>query len=580
LMKLLSLTTAAVALLALGARLAAADGEEAADFACSLCNTFFQQVDERTHQPIRQWDALKDFVQTSGYCRGAAAGRFNPCEIVVPALDRLPTDASSDSLYQSSRAACVQLQLCADQVIFNVPGANDAIAEAMESTGDRRHEKRTSVKITDRKEPRPTVPTGTIHDVRVSLGHGSRGANWLRLSYIDNKPRTTPHSQEFLDFFDYNEPFKYYWTEKTIHSTVRPFANGSATTTYAMGDGFNITVRLPKIGGGVRGFLFGDPCFAGEWVGCRHAEEFDIFNRLTSLLNAALVKDADMWVLLGDNFYDPLGILAPHFMQALTVEAKSQPLVSVPGNHDLWQYGQPGATHGTDTYGNGYMQYYVSDSTAAVQNFRSGSHSPFDFSVDPTTKQVAAVGNFFTYNLIGNLGIIAFNGANSREVSDPLFVEACHWVGSVKPKYVFLIGHWSGDASGCAEDMCSPKVHARLITLDGCKEMADRIKWFEGHQHCNIIVKEDTGFRMGAFGMGGCRNVDEPNFGIPFFETTDDGQLTIGYFPIAGGNGTVPLDAEGNPCPEDQSWDNVFNCIKANGIDGCRHLSVTWHHQE
>jgi hypothetical protein len=575
---------------------AAADGETLDDFQCSLC---FEMLDEIKTQrnaaasaPLTTWDSLRAYLATSRYCRTAMFGNFNPCDAVRPAL---ATTQPRGRLPEVSRDACVVLDLCPTEQIL---GMQDLLArrhikhatahvehddhdEAEKDDKKKKHHKKEEPHHKKKDHPRKkkthSETASEVHDLRVALSHGARGYDNIRVSYIDNEPRDHPHTPEFLNFFSYNDRFHYVWPNKTLHSAIKPITNG--TNVFTIGNDFNISVRMPAQGKGVRGLLIADPCFSGDYVGCRHGKELKIFERLTSLLNTALVRDVDTWAIIGDNFYDPHGILVPQFMAALTLEAKSQPVISVPGNHDFWQHGSPTAKSGYDTYGNGYMQYWVTDTSAAVDNDRKNISAPLDFAVDPSTKKISDVRNFFTYNMIGNVATITFSGAHDKAVSDPLFAEACEWVDEVKPAFVFVIGHWSSEHLGCAKDMRTADVHARIITMKGCKEIKDRVKWFEGHMHCNWVVKKDTGFRVAGFGMGGCSG-KIPNFGIPFFETTDDGELHVGYFPIVGGNGTVPLKEEIHGNSQDIAWDTFFNCVTANGIGGCKHLAVEWLHQK
>jgi len=415
---------------------------------------------------------------------------------------------------------------------------------------------------------------GPVHDMKVALAHGSRGYDFARISYVDNVARN--HSDAFMNFFSYNAPFHYVWTEKWLHTTVVPINTSDPNgTTFAIGVDFNVTIKVPPRMGAVRGFILGDPCFNGDYVGCRHGGTFHVFDRLTQMLNVGLSRDVDTWALLGDNFYDPHGVLSPQFMQALSMPAKSKPMVVVPGNHDFWQHGSPHSRTGYDTYGNGYMQYWGTDTQASLAN----ASMPFDFRVDPSTKEIAAAGNFFSYNRIGSLATITFSGAHHKDVMDPLFQEACEWVKREQPSYVFVLGHWSGVDLGCAEKMSTRDVHERIKKMPGCKEMSHRIKWFEGHQHCNLIVKENEGFRVAGWGMGGCKNHESPNFGVPYFDISDEGRLHVGYFPIVGGNGTVPIDVENESCGQDITWETFIGCIEANGLAGCKHLSVIWHEQ-
>jgi hypothetical protein len=297
------------------------------------------------------------------------------------------------------------------------------------------------------------------------------------------------------------------------------------------------------------------------------------------MLNAGLESDNDFWMIIGDNFYDPHGILGPKFFTQLTHAAKSKPIMSIVGNHDFWQHGSPTAKSGYDTFGNGYMQYYLMD-TAASLTQKDGV--PLDFSVDPTASalrlrdgnpHLPPATNFFTLNAIGDVMMMSFSGAHTFEDSKPLFDDACKVVSEQKPKWFIVIGHWTGVDLGCQPKMTTKEVHEYITTVDGCKEMAHRVKWLEGHVHCNVVMEKDTGFRVAGFGMKDCSN-----FGFPFIDSTGD-HLEIGYFPIVGGNGTVP-SADEAASANDVDFDTLHACIQANGIAGCKRYAVNWLRQK
>ena len=59
--------------------------------------------------------------------------------------------------------------------------------------------------------------------------------------------------------------------------------------------------------------------------------------RLPRLVNA--LSDVDFRAILGDNFYDRDGDITQRFFDKLTLKAKSQWQMTVPGNHDFWNTG-------------------------------------------------------------------------------------------------------------------------------------------------------------------------------------------------------------------------------------------------
>jgi hypothetical protein len=533
---------------------AEADGREARDFQCQLCRSFVGALrapaEKSTARLVRQrnhGDKALTVEEVLRACR--TSGAFDSCDFTAPALKRLlgerPLSEARALLGELGDDACGRMELCpVNEPWRTAPAADDSL------------------------------------DVRVALGHIHRGYGNLRVSVVDND--AAKHDQAFLDFFEYNEPFKYFWTDKTLHTTVKAITPGQEQI-WKAGTELTLNVTLPPQGKGVRGFVVADPCFSSEYVHCLHADEWKIFERLPKMLNAGLESDNDFWMIIGDNFYDPHGILGPKFFTQLTQAAKSKPIVSIVGNHDFWQHGSPTA-HGYDTFGNGYMQYYLMDTAASL---REAGNVPLNFTVDPTKAIVGGVRsavdppnvhlppatNFFTLNAIGDVMMMSFSGAHTFEESKPLFDDACKVVSEQKAKWFVVIGHWTGVDAGCQPKMTTKDVHEYITTVDGCKEMAHRVKWLEGHAHCNLIMKKDTGFRVAGYGMKGCGN-----FGFPFIDSTGD-HLEIGYFPVVGGNGTVD-EADEAASASDVDFDTLYSCIKENGIGGCKHHAVSWLHQK
>lgn len=66
------------------------------------------------------------------------------------------------------------------------------------------------------------------------------------------------------------------------------------------------------------------------------------------------------------------------------------------------------------------------------------------------------------------------------------------------------MGHWNEDGLGCSADMTTPTVYSTLKSEPKCAGIADKLKYFEGHAHCNEVVEKDVGFMVGANGMSQC----------------------------------------------------------------------------
>lgn len=212
-----------------------------------------------------------------------------------------------------------------------------------------------------------------------------------------------------------------------------------------------------------------------------------------------------------------------------------------------------------DQYANGFMQFYGQD-VAASYHAEDGT-TPYDFSVNPNDKlEIPALENFFFYHSIGNTAFIGYSGAHSFEDTLPYFEEACNWAESVNPAVVLLMGHWNGDGDGCSEDMTVPAAYTELLAIPACANIASRVRYVEGHTHCNRVVEEDVGFMVAGQGMTGCGD-----FGFPVFDTTG-GEFAVYYFPIQQGGLFYKFD----------NYDKIYSCIKERGVTGCYDLATKW----
>ena len=99
------------------------------------------------------------------------------------------------------------------------------------------------------------------------------------------------------DLFSYSEPFKYKWTQYFLNTGIVTVTPGSTTTIAIAGETFDITI--PAQGDGVRGLIFGDPCFTSEYIVCAYKRPFDMFNRSTAIMNEIFKHDdVHFWVSL------------------------------------------------------------------------------------------------------------------------------------------------------------------------------------------------------------------------------------------------------------------------------------------
>lgn len=407
----------------------------------------------------------------------------------------------------------------------------------------------------------------TLPDIKVSMAYGGRNSyNTVRLTVIDSV--NASRSQGFRDFFSYGAPFEYRWKEFQLYTTLVNVTPGVATTIDVGGE-FNYSVMVPSAkGSAVRGVFVADPCYSSRYMICIFGSVLHVEERLQALFSAlGDNNNVDFYGVLGDNFYDRDGTLAPPFFNSLSDSIKSKLLVTVPGNHDFWMMGDPWlAQPATDPNGNGFMQYYGQDVLSSTKTF------PFNFSVDPDKEgiwnhydRLPSFENFFFYYHIGPVGMIGFSGAHFLSDLTPKLEEACQYMQEHDVSWVLLLGHWNSAGSGAVLNMTTNYLyHSTLLQLPGCRELGTRrIKYLLGHTHCNVIDDVDRGFMIGGFGMGGGKQ-DCGDFGVPYIEATEQ-QLLITYFPITHRFNWW-----------DDQYDAVMACIKAGGLSTCRSLGRIW----
>jgi len=275
---------------------------------------------------------------------------------------------------------------------------------------------------------------------------------------------------------------------------------------------------------------------------------------MTGVLNSmAAHHELDYFVLLGDNFYDKFGSSTTQFFAGLSLEASAKIHAAVMGNHDFWEHGSPpGASD--ESFGNGHMQWYAQDAVASELD----SAKPFDFSINPSSKKIAAVTNFIWYNMIGNVALIGFSGAHSWGESVPHFEKTCQWIASQRLALVLLLGHWNSQDGGCAPGMNTENVYKTIQKVKGCDDLWTRLKFFEGHDHRNRIVEKNVGFCVGDFGFDGVGDL-----GLPILDTRN-GRAKLYYFPL------------GTKMKRSNDFDEILGCISAKGFSACAQYSQVW----
>ena len=138
-----------------------------------------------------------------------------------------------------------------------------------------------------------------------------------------------------------------------------------------------------------------------------------------------------------------------------------------------------------------------------------------------------------------------------------------------RPRWAFLVGHWDKDTSQAGEqcDPCphmdTPSIYRRLRDTPGCAEFGNRLKYQDGHTHCNYVQEADgatgeaLGLMIGASGMDGCSQ-----YGFEYVDSTG-GQMRVWYFEMESAKG--PSRSE-----------TVLSCIAARGLPNCTHLGTLW----
>jgi len=428
------------------------------------------------------------------------------------------------------------------------------------------------------------ILAGTGLNLRVTRGMGPKGYNKVRLSVITHGPRN------FSDFhFTYSSPFKYRWTkwadeerraqqpyvpERWLHSSLIEVPDGGSRLVHI--DGQQVTLRLPKSGGGTRGIFISDPCFHADqtpsWVGCAYSSSWDSLGKLRTLMNGALNGSAlDFWMILGDNLYDQNGALTDVLFSQLSLDAKSKFFSMVVGNHDMWVNGAPRGADKFDQHGIGMMQYYALDPVSSLHdnvNFLNFSINPDDIRQWHTSMN--APGNLVWYHMLGDVAFVGLSGAFPETTLAPYLDDACQWLGTVEPRpnWVMVANHWNkaDDPEDCnpCPHMDMPSVYHRLRRTPGCQEYGTRLKYQDGHDHCNHIqerepdTREPIGFMIGGSGMSDCGQ-----WGFEYLDSSDD-RLRLYYFE---------LEATGKASRADE----VFECIKSFGLPSCTHLSQLWY---
>jgi len=276
----------------------------------------------------------------------------------------------------------------------------------------------------------------------------------------------------------------------------------------------------------------------------------------------------NFFAILGDNFYDQTGEITKTLFARLSPDVKRRFLMVVNGNHDNWVCGSPGCGDHFDNFGQGQMQYYAMDTVSSVLPPQDDKDF-LSFAVDPdqvqkwTTWQNEA-SNFVAYHKLGNLGFLTFSGAAKFEDNLPYFKSACDYFDRTQPAAVFLLGHWNTEGMGCEGDMTTPTVREELMKIPSCARFGERLKYMDGHEHCNYVQavgkSEPYGFMIGAHGMD---DHCDPQYGFLYVDSTG-GRVALHYFEV---------DSE----KRGDRFDAIMDCVNTKGgLHACTGLADTW----
>jgi hypothetical protein len=452
-------------------------------------------------------------------------------------------------------------------------------------------------------------------DWRVVKGSGTRGYNSVRVSIVTDSAAAPEKPWPF----EFSSDFEYRWKYLKLHSTLLEDVKPGSDIEVRAGTE-TLKVSLPKPTDGLRAVIFGDPCSSNIFKfpekhphACWPGLQSKMGSRMPQLLNLA-APDIDAFGILGDNFYDRNGSITTAFFKLLTPELKRKFFFSVIGNHDYWVGGTPNQQGPLDQFGNGFMQYYAHDTLASLSPkpppSAGAADAPaanfFDFRGDPDVidpsgnHTLPAAANFLWHHQLGNVGLIGFSGAYSINETAPYLAAACKSFGAApagtRPRTIYLVGHWTkSGASGCAPEMGTPDVFARVVTMPGCD--GGNVRFLMGHEHCNKVWNKDVvrfvedpdglhfpttakstadasprGFLVGASGAGWSasdpspRNNPCPEIGFVYLDTT-------------GGREAITLFTVWNATADNATSDYfepLRDCFEAHGIGGCTHLGTRW----
>jgi len=194
---------------------------------------------------------------------------------------------------------------------------------------------------------------------------------------------------------------------------------------------------------------------------------------------------------------------------------------------------------------------------------KSNESQPFDFSANPDQHEIVAISNTFWYYTVGNVAMIGFANSYSWHLSEPYFEEACKFIDETKPALVLLQGHWNSGGLGAIDGMDTEHVYTKIQRVPGCDNLGTRLKYVEGHKHCNQIIQKNTGFVLGAFGFEDGDSSCAGAFGLPILDTRN-GVAKLNYFEL----GRYGRRAD--------NFNDIIHCFKTQGYSNCTHYADVW----
>jgi hypothetical protein len=152
----------------------------------------------------------------------------------------------------------------------------------------------------------------------------------------------------------------------------------------------------------------------------------------------------------------------------------------------------------------------------------------------------------------------------------PHFTEACAWAaGAAGVEAVILQGLWHAEGTGCSEQSATSEVYQELADIPECQPIYHKLRYFEGHKHCNLIMEEDVGFMVGGQGMTDGSSITDVGcggaLGIPVVDTTG-GTFKVYYFNIQS---LLPGSAT-------DQFDDVLACFRDRGVSQCYAFATAW----